>query len=444
MPPARRPVPGRALADRRRRSSPRGGAGRVAGLVVAVAIGLACGDPAGPEPAGCPAPLATVIDADALLAHLDALAAIAVESGGNRAAGRDGYARSLDHAESTLREAGYAVTRQTFDFLDYELVSPPILAELAPEAVDYAPDAEFRAARFSASGDVSGPVVAVDLSLEAASASTSGCTADDFAGFPAGGVALIQRGGCSFDAKVQAAADAGAVAVVMLNQGDDAYRSGVFSPRLGAGAPLPTVGVSFALGSSFAARIAGGLVLRVAVDGVEVPRIGENLLAETPTTPSGVVLMLGAHLDSVVMGPGINDNGSGVASVLEVARALSPCDLRHQVRLGLWGAEELGLLGSSHYVESLGDDERAAIAFYLNLDMVASPNPARFLYDGDGSAFGVEGRRARRSSRRRSPASTPSRRSRPGRPPSTGAPTTGPSSTAGSRPAGSSPAPRGS
>ncbi|HEY8377865.1 MAG TPA: M28 family peptidase, partial [Nannocystis sp.] len=71
--------------------------------------------------------------------------------------------------------------------------------------------------------------------------------------------------------------------------------------------------------------------------------------------------------------------------------ALSACTLRHQVRLALWGAEEYGLLGSTHYIRRLDPDERAKIALYLNLDMIASPNPVRFVYDGDGSAWGKAG-----------------------------------------------------
>ena len=96
--------------------------------------------------------------------------------------------------------------------------------------------------------------------------------------------------------------------------------------------------------------------------------------------------MAGAHLDSVPEGPGINDNGSGVAAVLETAVQLgnSP-NVRHAVRFGFWGAEELGLIGSRNYVESLDLDALKDIALYLNFDMLASPNPGYFTYDGDQS-----------------------------------------------------------
>jgi aminopeptidase S len=94
-------------------------------------------------------------------------------------------------------------------------------------------------------------------------------------------------------------------------------------------------------------------------------------------------VMAGAHLDSVPRGPGINDNGSGVASLLEVARVLGPRPGR-RVRLAFWGAEELGLGGSRHYVGALSPRERRAVAAYINLDMVGSPNAVPALYrDGD-------------------------------------------------------------
>ena len=96
--------------------------------------------------------------------------------------------------------------------------------------------------------------------------------------------------------------------------------------------------------------------------------------------------MAGAHLDSVPEGPGINDDGSGVAAVLETAVQLGNSPQVHNaVRFGFWGAEELGLIGSRNYVESLNLDALKNIALYLNFDMLASPNPGYFTYDGDQS-----------------------------------------------------------
>ena len=95
--------------------------------------------------------------------------------------------------------------------------------------------------------------------------------------------------------------------------------------------------------------------------------------------------MVGAHLDSVPDGPGINDNGSGSAVVLETAERLARTTPRNRLRFVWWGAEELGLVGSRNYVESLSTTARRDHALYLNFDMVGSPNFVSFVYDGDGS-----------------------------------------------------------
>ena len=111
-----------------------------------------------------------------------------------------------------------------------------------------------------------------------------------------------------------------------------------------------------------------------------------NVIAQTKTGSTTDVVMAGAHLDSVPEGPGINDNGSGVAAVLETAVQLGNSPHVHNaVRFGFWGAEELGLIGSRNYVESLDLDALKDIALYLNFDMLASPNPGYFTYDGDQS-----------------------------------------------------------
>ncbi|WP_081608511.1 M20/M25/M40 family metallo-hydrolase [Crystallibacter crystallopoietes] len=111
-----------------------------------------------------------------------------------------------------------------------------------------------------------------------------------------------------------------------------------------------------------------------------------NILADTGSG-SGSVLVLGAHLDSVEEGPGLNDNGSGVAAVLEVALRLAEEGAvpRERIRFAFWGGEEDGLHGSEHYVEELSRAESAAHVAYLNADVVGSPNAVVFVYDGDGS-----------------------------------------------------------
>ncbi|MEV0595323.1 M28 family peptidase [Nonomuraea cavernae] len=114
---------------------------------------------------------------------------------------------------------------------------------------------------------------------------------------------------------------------------------------------------------------------------------GYNVIADWPGGDPNDILMTGAHLDSVTAGPGINDNGSGSASILEVALEVSRQALQpsKHLRFAWWGAEELGLRGSQFYVNNLPATERAKIKGYLNFDMVGSPNAGYFLYDGDNS-----------------------------------------------------------
>jgi Zn-dependent M28 family amino/carboxypeptidase len=118
-----------------------------------------------------------------------------------------------------------------------------------------------------------------------------------------------------------------------------------------------------------------------------------NLIAETPTGRDDRVVMAGAHLDSVPDGPGIEDNGTGSATLLEIALQLAAGDFdtRNTVRFAWWGAEEAGLVGSQFYVDELSKRERKNIELYLNFDMIGSPNYARFIYDGSGDAFGIKG-----------------------------------------------------
>ena len=128
-----------------------------------------------------------------------------------------------------------------------------------------------------------------------------------------------------------------------------------------------------------------------------------NVIAETPDGDPNNVIVVGAHLDSVGVGPGINDNGSGSATILEIAEQIRKVKPRNKIRFIWFGAEEHGLLGSEAYVDSLPQSERDKIAAMLNFDMVGSPNFVRFVYDGDlsdseppegGAPAGVGGHRA--------------------------------------------------
>jgi aminopeptidase S len=113
-----------------------------------------------------------------------------------------------------------------------------------------------------------------------------------------------------------------------------------------------------------------------------------NLLVERAGS-SNEVVMLGAHLDSVIAGPGINDNGTGVATLLVLAARLAESPDPHRtIRLAFWGAEEGGPFGSQAYVDGLAPAQRERIAAYLNFDMLGSPNFIRFVYTEASAAPG--------------------------------------------------------
>lgn len=331
--------------------------------------------------------------------HLRALQRVADANGGNRASGTPGYAASRDYVVGKLRKAGYRPTVQSFPFVFFDETTPTELQRISPNPRTFVDGEDFLVMEYSGSGDVTGGVVAVDTDFSASATSSSGCDAADFAGFPAGSIALMQRGTCGFADKVANAAAAGAAAAIVFNRGVDVDGdpgSTVLNGTLGEPGAIPAVGTSFAAGVDLGS--AQGTTARVKADVVTEERTTWNVFAETAGGRAGNVVMAGAHLDSVTEGPGINDNGSGSAAILEVAEQLgrvSPSRLRNKVRFAWWGAEENGLLGAYHYVEDLVDSNPRAlsdIAAYLNFDMVGSPNFARFVYDGDNSTGqGAEG-----------------------------------------------------
>jgi Zn-dependent M28 family amino/carboxypeptidase len=158
----------------------------------------------------------------------------------------------------------------------------------------------------------------------------------------------------------------------------------------GPGTRIPVLIVSSDVGTELAAS-AQPRPMQVRLDlSVAMTRArATNVIADLPGRKSGVVL-LGAHLDSVASGPGINDNGSGSALVLEVARQARRLHLRprHGLRFAFWGGEEIGLLGSTSYLQSLSAKQRRGILDVLNFDMVGSPNFGRSVYTGEGQPRG--------------------------------------------------------
>jgi Zn-dependent M28 family amino/carboxypeptidase len=325
-----------------------------------------------------------------ILSHERVFQRIANQNGGTRASGTPGYDASADYVAGRLRAAGYTVTEQEFLFPFYRELSPAVLEQVTPTPTTY----ETGTYDFSGTGDVTGTLSTTNdvvIPPTPDPSSSSGCEPGDFTPAPATepAVALIQRGTCTFEAKANNAIAAGYDAVIIFNEGNPG-REDLFIGTLGNPFDIPVVGLSFADGAALVAQLRAGqtVTMHVATETeIDPTRTTRNIIADSPTGNANQVVVVGAHLDSVIAGPGINDNGSGSSTILEIAEEMAELGIknRQQVRFAFWGAEELNLLGSQHYVNTLSDDDLGKIVANLNFDMLGSPNYVRFVYDGDGS-----------------------------------------------------------
>ena len=367
-----------------------GSAATAAGLVAALAVTPASAAPNNNNSEK----LRAAVTVDALYRHLEAFQDIADDSDDNRYAGLPGHDRSAQYVVDQLRAAGYAPTTQEFTYNGFRENAPSTFAQVSPNAVTYVNGTDFATMSYSGPGEVTG-------TLALPSGDVRGCYAADWTGLPAGSVALVQRGtpagftdpatggtACTFGIKARNALAAGAAGVVIWNN-----VAGLLNGTLGAG-PLssrPVLGVTQALGEQLRAQVQAGTrtTVRITTDTVGGLLTTRNVLAELPGRAATNTVMVGAHLDSVAAGPGINDNGTGSAGILETAIQMAKTKPFNTVRFAWWSAEESGLVGSNHYVDTLTQAERDKIALYLNFDMIGSPNYARFVYDGDNDAFPV-------------------------------------------------------
>ncbi len=216
-----------------------------------------------------------------------------------------------------------------------------------------------------------------------------GCNPSDFPPSVAGNIALIKRGVCPFGTKSENAGRKGAKAAVVYNYNDDGV-SGTL------GTPSPNHVATFGLSGEEAKPILKQLDKGLRVDGIAyIDSIVEqiltaNILAQTTRGDPENCVMLGAHSDSVAEGPGINDDGSGTMSLLEVATQLTKFDVNNCVRFAWWAGEEEGLLGSDYYVYSLSEEENKKIRLFMDYDMMASPNFAYQIYNAT-NALNPEG-----------------------------------------------------
>ncbi len=311
-------------------------------------------------------PLAFAADSGRLHDSLAALQGIADAHDGVRTVGTAGYEASVDWAADQLRGLGFAVDTPQEPLTTFRELPGSVLQ--VDGATFRGPDA-LHALIYSASGDVRGPVAILGA---------SGCDGGDFANVPTGAIVVTTKGGCLRRQQVENAESHRAVALLFVypDRGPGKIlRPTLISPE---GIDIPAVAVTAEAGRALTA--AAGHEAHIAVRTEREPGTLRNVVATLGTGDR--VIMLGGHLDSVVDGPGINDNGSGVAALLEVARGVASIGVPDgtTVRIAFWGGEEFGLLGSGAYVRGLSASERARIVAYLNLDMVGSPNGVTFVY----------------------------------------------------------------
>jgi Peptidase family M28 len=328
-----------------------------------------------------------------ILEHETAFQGISELSGGNRLSGAPGYDGSAQYVAGRAHAAGLEVTRPGFEYeLDLlaDFTAPVLSIVSGGPARAFVPgiggtlfsDGEFGSMYASPSGDLTRPVWAADIDLDPATAAsnTSGCQAADYAGMTPGAIVLLQDGtSCSLGTKFFGAQQLGAGAIFFFNANEGTWINVT-------GISIPSVAGRLDSATALANGVekgSTGLTARMKVDWRPGTYPTSNVIAETRKGDPNNVIVVGAHLDSVGVGPGINDNGSGSATILEIAEQVAKVTPRNKIRFIWFGAEEHGLLGSEAYIDSLPESERDKIAAMLNFDMVGSPNFVRFVYDGD-------------------------------------------------------------
>ena len=344
-------------------------------VLVLMVLASACSSSTGPAtPTGATSgaatsPAAEHVAVESMWTHLDALQRIGDEHGGTRAVGTPGYDASVDYVAGVLRDAGYEVELRTVDVPAFEQDGPTVLERIEPSPLAWSDGTDLRAMLFSASGEVRGQVTAAK----------GGCEPTDLLGFPEGDVALLEPGPCLRRDQVTNAQDVGAAAVIFPYP--DTAPGRALRPTLlyPDAITIPALAVTPEVGDALATHGGRQPSVHIRVDASSRWDEAESVIVQTPSGDPSRVVMLGAHLDSVIDGPGLNDNGSGVAVLLATAQWLASRQTDAMVRIAFWAGEEEGLYGSRNYVQGLSDEEREAISAYLDLDMVASPNFGRFV-----------------------------------------------------------------
>jgi hypothetical protein len=313
-----------------------------------------------------PAKLLECIQQQALWQHLTKFQQISdanpgSDGHGNRDTGTTGYKQSVQYVAALMRQAGYLVTIQTYNYTTAEVTGVP---QFQTSAGNFLQEQDWYVARLSGGGTVSAPVQTAG----------TGCSSSDFTGFVAGNIALLSRANCVYDVQVANATIAGAAGVVLYNTQQNG--NGVALPaRLIHPTTIPVISASSTVGSALSRLYASGQAPTAHLDirTQNQSRLDYNLIADSPFGDPNHVVVIEGHLDSI-FGAGMLDNASGSTTILEIALNMANTSTTNQLRYIWFGGEELGLLGSAYYTTHLTSAEKAVIAFDVDADVTATPN----------------------------------------------------------------------
>jgi hypothetical protein len=340
-----------------------------------------------------PSKLLPCITTEDLWNHMEAFQAIAdanpspADGMPSRNSGEPGYKASVDYVARLMTEAGYNVTIQPYKFTYYAFTAVPVFAEISPISHDYPVGVEWNPGQSTGAttADLQ-PAAGIIIPPTPTPSSSSGCTMADFSGFVPGRIALIQRGTCFFGVKVLNAQAAGASGVIIFNEGNPG-RTALLSGSLldAAGNPIiPTIPVSFTsfdtgndLLNQYQQAVQNGTalpVMNLSIQALVDPNADDyNVIAESKGGNKNHVLVVDAHLDAIY-GAGMLDNASGSATILDIAQQMKNVNPLNKLRFIWFGGEELGLLGSTYYINNLTSTELSHIGYDLDADVTATPN----------------------------------------------------------------------
>jgi Zn-dependent M28 family amino/carboxypeptidase len=316
------------------------------------------------------------------MSHLKALDSIAKANGGNRAFGLPGYAASVDYMLKQTKNKAFNTWVQDFPALFNRI-----------DSIEFSvSNSSYHVIGLSYSPSTTPEGLTLPLVLGASG--PEGCNNEAYNDLDVEGkIVLVQRGTCpdgtTLAGRMKPAAAAGAAAVIIYADNPANVTGGTLSnpnPEY-----VPSGYINQADGEPLVARLQAGEQISAYFQQTQTveTRITQNVFSETKEGDPNNVIMLGAHLDSVQAGAGINDDGSGTTLILEIAKALRKFKVKNKVRFAWWGAEENGLLGSKHYTQNLSPSEANNILTYLNFDMVARGYFG--VFDGDGSTHNLTG-----------------------------------------------------